>query len=82
MGLNILLPQTADYSFTKNNPNWDLVLDIKIDIGGGEEVNILYFTSKKKIKDLSLILLTLYYRVKRSNVLPGASGSHTAKKRS
>ena len=32
--------QTADYSFTKNNPNWDLVLDIRIDVGGGEEVNI------------------------------------------
>ena len=42
-----LLLQTADYSFTKNNPNWDLVLDIRIDVGGGEEVNILYFTSRK-----------------------------------
>lgn len=47
--IDILLLQTADYSFTKNNPNWDLVLDIKIDIGGGEEVNILYIASKNKI---------------------------------
>ena len=34
-----MLLQTADYNFAKNNPNWDLVLDFKIDVGGGEEVN-------------------------------------------
>ena len=38
-GTFIIYLQTADYSFTKNNPNWDLVLDFRIDVDGGEEVN-------------------------------------------
>ena len=31
--------QNADYSFKNNNPNWNLTLDIRIDVGGGEKVN-------------------------------------------
>ena len=30
--------KNADYSFKKNNPNWNLTLDIRIDVGAGEKV--------------------------------------------
>ena len=73
-----MLLQTADYNFTKNNPNWDLVLDFKIDVGGGEEVN------KKVLRKpfLNFTNITvLYFRVKWSNVLLGALSSPMAKKR-
>ena len=30
--------EEADYSFVPNNPKWDLILHIRIDVGGGKEV--------------------------------------------
>ena len=33
--------KNADYSFEKNNPNWNLTLDIRIDVGAGEKVTLL-----------------------------------------
>ena len=30
----------ADYSFDINNPKWNLVLEIRIDEGGGEKVRL------------------------------------------
>ena len=29
----------ADYNFDVNNPKWNIVLEIRIDNGGGEKVN-------------------------------------------
>ena len=33
--------KNADYSFKKNNPNWNLTLDIRIDVGAGEKVTLV-----------------------------------------
>ena len=30
--------EEADYDFKKNNPNWNIILEIRIDVGGGEKV--------------------------------------------
>ena len=29
--------ENSDYNFTRNNPNWNLVLEIRVDGGGGED---------------------------------------------
>ena len=30
--------EEADYDFKKNNPNWNIILEIRIDVGGGKKV--------------------------------------------
>ena len=30
--------EEADYDFEKNNPNWNIILEIRIDVGGGKKV--------------------------------------------
>ena len=30
--------EEADYNFEKNNPNWNIILEIRIDVGGGKKV--------------------------------------------
>ena len=30
--------EEADYNFEKNNPNWNIILEIRIDVGGGGKV--------------------------------------------
>ena len=31
--------EEADYDFEKNNPNWNIILEIRIDVGGGKKVS-------------------------------------------
>ena len=31
--------EEADYDFEKNNPNWNIVLEIRIDVGSGKKVS-------------------------------------------
>ena len=38
---NMITVKNADYSFKKNNPNWNLTLDIRIDVGAGEKVTLV-----------------------------------------
>ena len=37
--------EQADYDFEKNNPNWNIILEIRIDVGGGKKVS---FEEKSK----------------------------------
>ena len=34
--------ENSDYNFSRNNPNWRLILEIRIDGGGGREVTPNY----------------------------------------
>ena len=41
--------ENSDYSFGRNNPNWNIILEIRVD-GGGEQVGTKYFlTSARNI---------------------------------
>ena len=40
--------EVADYGFEKNNPHWRLILEIRIDVGGGEKVTFCRLTSALK----------------------------------
>ena len=31
--------EEADYDFEKNNPNWNIFLEIRIDVGSGKKVS-------------------------------------------
>ena len=42
----------ADYSFDINNPKWNLVLEIRIDEGGGEKVKSSTMLVKKSLNFL------------------------------
>ena len=49
---NMITVKNADYSFKKNNPNWNLTLDIRIDVGAGEKVTSVsdyHFGPKLKV---------------------------------
>ena len=39
--------EEADYDFEKNNPNWNIILEIRIDVGGGKKVSF----EKKNYKE-------------------------------
>ena len=48
--------EEADYNFQRNNPHWNLVLEIRIDVGSHKLVHSPLYTKRRKEKVIIIMI--------------------------
>ena len=48
--------EEADYNFQRNNPHWNLVLEIRIDVGSHKLVHSPLYTKRRKEKVIIILI--------------------------